>query len=42
MDMVLSNAMDENYKITSLNVNSYVSWGTPKELLNWKIYNKFK
>jgi len=36
MDMAFSNALGKNYKIDNLVVKSYISWGTPKELINWK------
>ncbi len=39
LDMALSNALNNNYKISNLIVNSYFSWGTPKELINWKKNN---
>jgi NDP-sugar pyrophosphorylase family protein len=39
MDMVFSNALEKNYKISNLNVKSYISWGTPKELIEWKKRN---
>lgn len=35
MDMVLGNALKENYHIGNLVVKSYVSWGTPEELNKW-------
>ena len=36
MDMVFNNALNKNYIISNLVVNSYTSWGTPIELLKWK------
>ena len=36
MDMAFSNALGKNYKIDNLVVKSYISWGTPKELISWK------
>ena len=39
MDMVISNALNKNCKISNLIVRSYTSWGTPKELFDWKIRN---
>ena len=39
MDMVFSHALDNNYRISNLIVKSYISWGTPKELINWEKKN---
>ena len=39
MDMVFSHALEKDYKIKNLKVKSYISWGTPKELLEWKKRN---
>tara|TARA_Y100000768_G_C23986735_1_gene689344 strand:- start:2304 stop:3056 length:753 start_codon:yes stop_codon:yes gene_type:complete len=36
MDMVFSNALNKNYHLSNLIVKSYISWGTPQELLKWK------
>ncbi len=36
MDMVFSNALKKNYNLSNLLVKSYISWGTPQELLKWK------
>ena len=36
MDMAFSNALDKNLKISNFIVESYISWGTPEELINWK------
>tara|TARA_Y100000389_G_scaffold204564_1_gene258010 strand:- start:1152 stop:1883 length:732 start_codon:yes stop_codon:yes gene_type:complete len=39
MDMVFSHALKNNYKISNFIVNSYISWGTPKELIDWERRN---
>jgi NDP-sugar pyrophosphorylase family protein len=39
MDMVFSHALDNNYKISNFLVKSYISWGTPRELNNWRKRN---
>jgi len=39
MDMAFNNALNKNYKIDNLIVKSYISWGTPKELISWKKRN---
>ena len=39
MDMVFSHALDNNYKISNFLVKSYISWGTPRELNNWRKKN---
>ena len=39
IDMVFSHALQNNYKISNLTVKSYISWGTPKELINWRKKN---
>jgi dTDP-glucose pyrophosphorylase len=39
LDMAISNALTNNYKICNLIVKSYISWGTPKELITWKKRN---
>ena len=36
MDMVFSHALQKNYIIENLEVDSYFSWGTPEELEKWK------
>ena len=36
VDMAFSHALNNNYKINNLTVKSYISWGTPKELINWE------
>ena len=36
MDMVFSYALQKNYTIENLEVDSYSSWGTPEELEKWK------
>lgn len=36
MDMVFSNALEKKYNLSNFTVNSYISWGTPNELLKWK------
>ena len=36
MDMVFSLALQKNYTIENLEVDSYFSWGTPEELEKWK------
>jgi hypothetical protein len=39
IDMVFSHALENNYKISNLIVKSYISWGTPRELINWRKKN---
>ena len=39
MDMVFSHALNNNYKISNFIVKSYISWGTPKELIDWERRN---
>ena len=39
MDMVFSHALENNYIISNLQVKSYISWGTPRELTNWRKKN---
>ena len=39
MDMAFSNALNKKYKIDNLIVKSYISWGTPEELISWKKRN---
>ena len=39
MDMVFSHALENNYKISNLLIKSYISWGTPRELTNWRKKN---
>ena len=36
IDMAFSHALQKKFKIKNLTVKSYISWGTPKELENWK------
>ena len=40
IDMVFSHALENNYKISNLIVKSYISWGTPRELINWRKKNE--
>ena len=36
LDMVFKLAVEKKYNIKNIQVETYYSWGTPNELLDWK------
>ena len=42
MDMAINETIKLNFNVTFLSVDSYLSWGTPEELFNWKNENKHR